>query len=58
MIGAALDAPTDAIDNPMRRPALPGVGGEVVLARTWSRAFGVLFAVGAVSGTVLSLSCG
>jgi cytochrome d ubiquinol oxidase subunit I len=28
------------------------------LARTWSRAFGVLFAVGAVSGTILSFELG
>ena len=28
------------------------------LARTWSQAFGVLFAVGAVSGTILSFELG
>ncbi len=35
-------------------------GDEVYrqLARTWSKAFGVLFAVGAVSGTILSFELG
>src|SRR3977135_1322076 len=30
----------------------------MVLARRWSKAFGILFAVGAVSGTVLSFELG
>src|ERR1700704_4188483 len=30
----------------------------MVLARRWTRAFGILFAVGAVSGTVLSFELG
>ena len=32
--------------------------GWRLLARRWSRAFGILFAVGAVSGTVLSFELG
>ena len=34
------------------------VDAWMVLARRWSKAFGILFAVGAVSGTVLSFELG
>src|SRR5260370_19688237 len=52
------------VGMPLRMSVAEGLGlwrnGEawMVLARRWSRAFGVLFAVGAVSGTVLSFELG
>mgnify|MGYP002150357034 CR=1 FL=1 len=49
---------TDYINNPRTMNAIYNLGPRLELAKRWSRGVAILFAVGAVSGTVLSFELG